>query len=130
MFAVKRPFLLLKIPYCEQNEITSKRFIKKFHHFTVDKYDIALKWLTKKVISIFPLRDCNLHPSCKIYEVVSTCGETYIDETIRNVEERWSEHNSADTKSEPAKHLGDNEKHSFYGVFYLLLQKMVEHVKP
>ena len=113
MFAVKRPFLLLKIPYCEQNEIASKRFINKFHQFTVDKYDIAVKWLTKKVISIFPLRDYNLHPPCKIYEVVSTCGENYIDETIRNVEECWSEHNSADTKSEPAKHLGDNEEDPF-----------------
>ena len=33
--------------------------------------------------------------------------------TIRNVEERWLEHNSADNKSEPAKHLADNEEHSF-----------------
>ena len=33
-----------------------------------------------------------------------------IGETIRNVEERWSEHNSADNKSEPAKHLADNEE--------------------
>ena len=66
MFAVKKPFLLLEILYCEQNEISSKRFIKKFHQFTCDKYDIAVKWLTKKVKSLFPLKDRNLHPSCKI----------------------------------------------------------------
>ena len=42
-----------------------------------------------------------------------SCGETYIGETIRNVEERWSEHHSADNKSEPAKHPADNKKHSF-----------------
>ena len=47
MFAAKKPFLLLEIPYCEQNEIASKRFIKKFHQFTGDKYDITVKWLTK-----------------------------------------------------------------------------------
>lgn len=29
--------------------------------------------------------------------------ETCIGETIRNVEKRWSEHNSAGNKSEPAK---------------------------
>ena len=29
------------------------------------------------------------------------------------VEERWSEHNSADNKSEPAKHLANNEERSF-----------------
>ena len=49
MFAVKKPFLLLEIPYCEQNKIASKRFIKKFNQFTGDKYDIAVKWSTKKV---------------------------------------------------------------------------------
>ena len=38
---------------------------------------------------------------------------TYIGETICNVEERWSEHNSADNKSEPAKHLADNKEHFF-----------------
>ena len=42
------------------------------------------------------------------------CGDTNIGETIRNVEgERWSEHISADNKSEPAKHLFDNKEHSF-----------------
>ena len=63
--------------------------------------------------SLFPLKDRNLHPSCKIYKGVYSCGEIYIGETIRNVEERWSEHNSADNKSEPAKHLADNKEHSF-----------------
>ena len=113
MFAAKKPFLLLEIPYCEKDEIASKRFIKKFHQFTGDKYDIAVKWLAKKVKSLFPLKDCNLHPSCKIYKGVCSCGETYIGETIRNVEERWSEHNSADNKSEPAKHLASNKEHFF-----------------
>ena len=61
----------------------------------------------------FLLKDRNLHPSCKIYKGICSCGETYIGETIRNVEERWSEHNSADNKSEPAKHLANNKEHSF-----------------
>ena len=113
MFAVKKPFLLLEIPYCEQNEIASKRFIKKSHQFICDKYDIVVKWLAKKVKSLFPLKDRNLHPSCKIYKGICSCGETYIGETIRNVEERWSEHNSADNKSEPAKHLASNKEHFF-----------------
>ena len=45
MFEVKKPFLLLEIPYCEQNEIASRRFIKKFHQFTGEKHDMAAKWL-------------------------------------------------------------------------------------
>ena len=88
MFAVKKPFLLLEIPYCQQKEIASKRFIKKLHQCTGDKYDIAVKWLTKKVKSLFPLEDRNLHPSCKINKGICSCGETYVGETIRNVKER------------------------------------------
>lgn len=48
-----------------QNEIVSKQFIKKFHQFTGGKYDKAVKWLTKKLKSLFPLKDHNLHPPCK-----------------------------------------------------------------
>ena len=114
MFAVKKPFLLLEIQYCEQNKIASKQFIKKLHQFTGGKYDISVKWLMKNVKSLFPLKNRNLHVLCNIYKGVCNCGETYIGETIRNVEERWSEHNSADNKPEPAKHLADNEKHSFF----------------
>ena len=86
-------------------------------------------WLTKKVKSLFLVKDLNLHPSCKIYKDVRGCRKTYIGETIRNVEERWLEHNSADNKSEPAKHVADKKDTPFCGVFYLLLQKMIEHVK-
>ena len=53
MFEVKKPFLLLEIPYCEQNKIASKRFIKKFHQFTGGKYDMAVKWLKESKITFF-----------------------------------------------------------------------------
>ena len=122
---VKKPFLFLKIPYCEQNKIDSKQFIKTFYQFTGEKYDIAVKWLTKKVKTLFPLKDRNLYPSCKVYKRMCSCGEIYIGKTIPNVEERWSEHDSA----ESAKHLVDNEEHSFLWSILLAAQKMVEHIK-
>ena len=50
---------------------------------------------------------------CTIYKDICSCGESYIDETIRNVEEGWSEHNSADNQSELPKHFADNEEQSF-----------------
>ena len=31
LFVVKKPFLLLEISYCEQNEIASQRFIKRLN---------------------------------------------------------------------------------------------------
>ena len=111
MSKVKTPLLLLEIPHFEQNEITSKGFIKKRSQFKGEKYNIAVKWLTKKVKQLFQLQHRNLHLSCKIYEDKCSCGETYIGETICSVEERWSEHNSAENKSEPTKHLGDNKEH-------------------
>ena len=43
MFIEKKPFVLFEIPYCEANEIVLKRFLKKFHTFTEDKYDSAIK---------------------------------------------------------------------------------------
>ena len=113
MFAVKKLILLLEMLYCGQNKIASKRYIKKFRQFTGDKYDIAVEWLTKKVKSLFTLKDRNLDPSCKIYKGVCSCGETYIGKTIRNVEERWSQHNYSVNKSEPAKHIADNKEYSF-----------------
>ena len=51
MFEVKKPFLLFEILYCKQIKIASTRFIKKFYQFIVEKYDIAVKWLIKKVKS-------------------------------------------------------------------------------
>ena len=105
MFGVKKSFLLIEVSYCEQ------------------KYDMAVKWLTKKVKSLFPLKDCNLYPRSKIYKGICSCGGTYIGETIRNVEEQWSEHNSEDNKSEPAKHLADNEEHSFLSSILLAATK-------
>ena len=41
-----------------------------------------------------------------------SCGENYIHETILNVEEFWSEHNSVGNKPKQVKHLVYNEKHS------------------
>ena len=56
------------------------------------------------------------------------CVETYIGESIRNVEDCWSEHNFTDNKSEPAKHLADKKEHSFCGVFYVLLHAFISWV--
>ena len=33
-FEVNKRFILLKLPLCQNNQIKSKHFLKKFHHFT------------------------------------------------------------------------------------------------
>ena len=54
---------------------------------------------------------CNTHPSCLIYEGVCSFQESYIGETVRNVEIRWQEHEDTQKDSEPAKYLKNNPTH-------------------
>ena len=106
--------LYLELPYCPKNEDVSKVFLKKFHIFTKDKFHVVVKWKTKKVKQLFKLKSPNPHPACKVYYGKCSCGETYIGETIRNVEVRWGEHNSFNGNSEPSKHLQATElEHQF-----------------
>ena len=113
LFDEDKLFLLIDIPFCEKNENKSKDFIKKFHHFTNGKYRISIKWITKKVKSLFPLKDKNIYPACKIYHGLCSCQENYIDESKRNMATRWGEHNNPTHDSQPAKHLSKNIHHSY-----------------
>ena len=70
-----------------------------------------MKWLTKKVKTRFRVKDESLHQACKIYKGVCSCGESYIGETIRNVEVRQDEDNNPIKKSDPLKHIKDNLDH-------------------
>ena len=101
------------IPYSVENEKLSKHFLNKFRKFTNDRYMPIIMWKTRKVKTLFTLKDRNPHPSCKIYEGACGCGEKYIGETNRNVETRWGEHQNSKHNSEPAKHLQANPDHSF-----------------
>ena len=69
--------------------------------------------MTRKIRTLFQLKDKSLYPACKIYEGTCSCGEKYVGETKRNVETRWMEHNTPNDKSNPAKHLTDHIDHSF-----------------
>ena len=100
-FDVPRKVVLVKIPHSPKKKF-SKRFMKRFNIFTNNKYDIPIKWTTKKVKQLFQLKSRNPHPSCVIYEGVCSCQESYIDETVRNVEIRWQEYEDTQSDSEPA----------------------------
>ena len=83
--------------------------MRKFHNFTGSKFELRIKWITRKTISV----DKCVHPACRIYHGVCSCGETYIRETIRNKETRWSERNIPSEKSNPSKHLNSDITHHF-----------------
>ena len=43
-------------------------------------------WQTRKIESVFKLKDKNTHPSHVIYKDECICAQTYIGETARNLE--------------------------------------------
>ena len=112
-FEVPKQKVYVEIPFCPSNEEAIKHFIKKVHDFTNDKISIVIKWSTKKVKSLFKLKDKNPYPACVIYEGECSCDSKYIGETHRNARVRWNEHENINKDSEPAKHLKDNLTHSF-----------------
>ena len=73
---------------------------------------MRVKWLTKKVKTLFRVKEKTLHPACKVYEdVVCSCGESYISETVRNVELRLK--NNSIKNTNPLKHIKDIVDHVF-----------------
>ena len=90
LFEVKKKIVLVQIPDCLKNESSYKQFIKKFDKFTNDTFDVQIKWLTKKVKTLFRVNDKSLDQARKIYKGICSCVESYIGETIRNVEIRWA----------------------------------------
>ena len=41
--------------------------MKNFNKFTNDKYDVRINWLTRKMKTLFKLKDPCIHPACNIY---------------------------------------------------------------
>ena len=113
LFETEKQFILLKLPFCELNEQKSKDFIKKFNKFTNDSFRLAISWNTRKLKSLFKLKDKNLYPSCVVYYGECYCGANYVGETFRNTTTRWSEHNNPNHKSDPADHIKRNIDHIF-----------------
>ena len=74
----QKKVVLVDIPYCPKNEEFSKPFMEKFDVFTDNKYNIHVKWMTKKVTQLFKLKNRNFHPSCVIYDGACSCQELYI----------------------------------------------------
>ena len=68
----------IEFPFCENNEIKSKYFLKKFHHFNKDRFEVAIKWKTRQLKTSFSLKNKNINPSCGIYKGLYSFRETFI----------------------------------------------------
>ena len=70
-------------------------------------------WNTRKIQSLFSLKDKVQDLICFIYKFIYSGGEMYLCKIIRNFKIRWDEHNDVSKNSEPAKHLARNIEHKF-----------------
>ena len=68
----------------KRTNINLKILSKKFHRLTNGKYRISIKWITKKAKRLFPLKDKDICPACKLYHGLCSCKEKYIGESKRN----------------------------------------------
>ena len=89
------------------------KLFEKLKLLTNEKCSFNVIWITKRIRSVFPLKDKVKSISNCIYEGKCTCGMNYIGETLRNVETRWKEHEDIRGSSEPAKHLYITNNHAF-----------------
>ena len=69
---------------------------------------MQIKWLKKKIKTLFRVKRWSLHQVCEIYKDACSWSESYIDETIRNVEVCWDEHENPIKKSNPSKDIKDD----------------------
>ena len=71
---------LIYINYLFVNKRTKiKKFIKKLHKFTNDNFSLAISYKTRKIKSLFKIKDKNLYPACKTYYgECEKCGDNYI----------------------------------------------------
>ena len=82
-----------------------KRIICKLKEYTnfFKKFKYSCK--TRKLWSIFPLKDPIFHKANILYKGTCTCKQFYIGETKRNSEVRWNKHCSLKKSSGVRYHL-------------------------
>lgn len=111
----ERPFVVIRIPFCEKNEKVAKNFLVKLKEYTGNLFRITIVWNTKKIKTLFAIKDKVVHRANVIYKGTSenNPGESYIGETKQIVEERWKQHEDPTHESAPSKYLQENPSDKF-----------------
>ena len=111
----KKQLVLIKVPYCEKNEKIAKHFLMKLKQFTENKYSFSIMWQTRKIKTLFSLKDKIKHKSNVIYKGTGTLKSniSYIGETTLIAESRWNQHEDPKHDSAPSKYLNDNKDETF-----------------
>ena len=103
----ERPKIGIRLPFCSTNEVESRNSYTKW------RFNFFVTWQTRKIESIFKLKDKNMHPSQVTYKGKCICRQTYIGETAHNLEVNVNEHLDVKKQSQPAKHIRKHSNHKF-----------------
>ena len=77
----ERKEISFKVPFCKRNEGKMKRIICKLEEYTNYKIKFRYSWKTRKLQSLFALKDPIFHKANVTYKETCTCKEFYIGET-------------------------------------------------
>ena len=105
----ERPKVGICLLFCRTNEVEIRKFLKKLNTYTKWRFNFFIIWQTRKMESIFKLKDKITHPPHVIYQGKCTCGQT----CIGNLEVRVNEHLDVNEQWEPAKQISKHPNHKF-----------------
>ena len=94
-------------------KIFQKKFCEKLEYYTNGQVKFNIILATKKIKSMFKMKDNVQHLSYVIYPGICSCGTSYYGETMRNATTRKGEHKQPNGKSKPSNHLKNNLGHKF-----------------
>lgn len=78
-----KPTVLIDVLFYNKSEKVSKELLKKLNAFTEEKFDFRIVWKISQ--TAFTLEGKIPYPSCKTYEGVCFCKESYWGKTKQNV---------------------------------------------
>ena len=112
----EKTFLPIRLPFCEKNEKVSQTFLKKLNEFTGKNFKICIVWQTKKIKTLFKLKDPIKHKANVIYKGTSINNpeESYVGETKQIAEKRWDQHEDPKHDSAPSRYLNENIGDKFH----------------
>ena len=109
----ERKTMYFQLLFCKTNEQKIQYIVNKLEKCTNSKVKFIYHWKSRKLKSLFSLKDVIKHKANIVYKGTCSCNESYIGETKRNAEIRWIEHcSNNDKKSKVAEHLLKNPDHT------------------
>ena len=83
-FFEERKGFTIHVPFSPSNKSFVKSFISKLIYFTNEKCKFNVVWNTRKVKSLFPLKNKVERYSCVFFRGDCSCDQNYIGQTVRN----------------------------------------------